>query len=326
MTVHIVIVAYNCTDLVSKCVESLSNLIYKDFVVHVVENGIKSSFEKLSTCAAFANVRDVEASINIDRTSAVKQGILAKGGNTVTLYHATSNLGYSGAINCVLRVLNPTIITGVWILNPDLEVEPLSLSAVVLTSKEPETGLVACVIADTRSGRVQMYGGAWRPWFGRSRLVGLGDEVGTRVEVEQVQCELDFVSGAALFACPGFLRTAGLMDERYFLYCEEVDWCLRRGFWKIRFTADAIVYHDHGAVIGSSTNRAHQSSLAVYLGERNNILLLKKFKPNSWPIGAVGSLLFMAKYATSGSTANLATALRGWYAGLRGEIGPPHRL
>lgn len=244
----------------------------------------------------------------------------------VVLHRASKNLGYAGAINCVLRSLDTSAITGVWVLNPDLEVEPSSLGAIVLSATRPGTGLVACVIADTQNGRVQMYGGAWRPWFGRSRLIGLGERLGADIDVKAVERRLDFASGAALFACPGFLDSTGLMDERYFLYCEEVDWCLRRKSWKIRFVPEAIVHHDHGAVIGSSTNRTHQSPLSVYLGERNNILLLRKFKPTFWLIGAAGSLMFMALYATSGSMVNLMMAFRGWWAGVRGEVGPPRWL
>jgi len=50
-----------------------------------------------------------------------------------------------------------------------------------------------------------------------------------------------------------FLRDVGLMDERYFLYYEEIDWVARaRRRYSLEFAPDSIVYHKEGASTGTT--------------------------------------------------------------------------
>jgi GT2 family glycosyltransferase len=60
---------------------------------------------------------------------------------------------------------------------------------------------------------------------------------------------VDAVSGAALLVRRGAMNDAGMLDPNFFLYSEEVDWCLRihQHGWKIFYIADARVIHFGGA-------------------------------------------------------------------------------
>src|SRR5690606_19980013 len=115
----------------------------------------------------------------------------------------------------------------------------------------------------------------------------------------------------------------GEMDERYFLYHEEVDWCLRRGAARLGYGHDSIVYHKHGATMGSSSDRKRRSRLSVYLEERNKLLLTRRFYPAIYPVVVLTTLVLTAQYLRAGAFANFRTALAGWSAGLRGETGAP---
>jgi GT2 family glycosyltransferase len=64
--------------------------------------------------------------------------------------------------------------------------------------------------------------------------------------------EVDWVSGAAMCMGAGALAQMGRLDERYFMYCEDLDWCYRarRAGWKIYYLPQAVVTH----AIGRSTD------------------------------------------------------------------------
>jgi GT2 family glycosyltransferase len=80
----------------------------------------------------------------------------------------------------------------------------------------------------------------------------------------------DWVSGACLLVYRADAERAGLMDERFFLYTEDVDFChaIRKGGRKILFTPSAAVTHLRGRSRASapeaSRRRYRESQLAFY--------------------------------------------------------------
>jgi len=81
---------------------------------------------------------------------------------------------------------------------------------------------------------------------------------------------VDWVSGAALLACRADLQAVGLLDERYFLYTEDVDLCaaIRARGRRILFTPAATITHLRGrsrATLPAASNAAYRRShLAFY--------------------------------------------------------------
>lgn len=62
--------------------------------------------------------------------------------------------------------------------------------------------------------------------------------------------EVDWIMGSALFARRTALHQVGLLDERFFMYFEDVDWCRRfweKG-WKVMYCPQAVCYHYHKRV------------------------------------------------------------------------------
>ena len=59
---------------------------------------------------------------------------------------------------------------------------------------------------------------------------------------------VEAVSGACLLVRRAAMEDVGLLDESYFLHCEDLDWCMRFGQagWTILFVPDALVEHDKG--------------------------------------------------------------------------------
>jgi GT2 family glycosyltransferase len=82
--------------------------------------------------------------------------------------------------------------------------------------------------------------------------------------------EVDWVSGACLLVRRRDADAAGLLDERYFMYCEDVDFCaaIRRNGGKVYFTPTSEIVHLRGRSRQSSpaatAERYRQSQLAFY--------------------------------------------------------------
>jgi GT2 family glycosyltransferase len=67
--------------------------------------------------------------------------------------------------------------------------------------------------------------------------------------------EVDSVCGACLLVRRAVIQQVGLLDERFFMYGEDLDWCLRARMkaWTVRYEPEVVVQHQHG---GSSRKRA----------------------------------------------------------------------
>ncbi|QIL41534.1 glycosyltransferase family 2 protein [Pedobacter sp. HDW13] len=81
-----------------------------------------------------------------------------------------------------------------------------------------------------------------------------------------------FCHGAAVMCRREDLLNAGLMDENYFLYYEELDWCekFKRIDKEIWFTGKTHVYHKESVSVGK------ESPLKVYFMTRNRMLFIRK--------------------------------------------------
>src|SRR5437879_1665474 len=57
--------------------------------------------------------------------------------------------------------------------------------------------------------------------------------------------KVDWVTGAVLVARRAALETVGLLDERYFMYWEDMDWCyrMRRAGWGVFLVPDVHAIH-----------------------------------------------------------------------------------
>lgn len=70
--------------------------------------------------------------------------------------------------------------------------------------------------------------------------------------------EVDSVIGACMMVRRAVLEQVGLLDEDYFLFLEETDWCYRmkRAGWKVYHVPQAEVYHFQGKSVGTARKRA----------------------------------------------------------------------
>jgi hypothetical protein len=98
-----------------------------------------------------------------------------------------------------------------------------------------------------------------------------------------------------------FIDDVGLMDERYFLYYEEIDWVLRsQGRYALCYADDARVYHKEGSSIGSPTGERPSSTLSDFYIFRNKLWLTRRHFPLGLPSVYLATALQAVRRALRG--------------------------
>ncbi|MFD0938610.1 glycosyltransferase [Methylobacterium trifolii] len=325
------IVGFRCAQAIAECLASLDGSSHPVRAVYVCENGGAAGFAELEAVLrdrfGGEGVPADGVSGEIDRGGVLRPAGAGHAVGEIRLLRARHNLGYAGAINAMIAALaSRPDWSALWILNPDTEPRPDALAALVAHARAGGYGIVGSRLIVKDSGRVQLYGGRWRHWLGRGYNIGLGAAADSPVDRAAVERAQQYVSGAAMYVSRDYIAQVGPMSEDYFLYAEEVDWCLRRRGFRLGYAHESVVLHDHGATIGSSVDRRARSPLSVFLDERNRLILTRRFYPAAFPVAAVATLLLTGQYLRAGAVRNFRVALAGWWAGLRGETGRPRRL
>ncbi|WP_291333334.1 glycosyltransferase family 2 protein [Desulfovibrio sp.] len=215
---------------------------------------------------------------------------------SIILLRLPQNKGYAAGNNAGIRLLLQCGAEAVWILNNDTVVEKYALEAMqkrLFSKKRP--GLCGSLIIYRGTNTVQCRGGGrTTPWTGLSYLDGYKFTVSEALAdtSDAVEKRINFIYGASVMVSRAFIETVGLMDERYFLYCEEQDWAYAaNGAFDLAYAADAIVHHNEGLTTGFYSKQANLKSL--YYLTRSRILLTAKHHP--WALPTVGlSIVFAA--------------------------------
>ena len=184
------------------------------------------------------------------------------------------NAGFAAANNAGIRA---TSLPLVLLLNSDTLVPPNALDT--LCEQLETSGATAAgprlIDAD---GRPEISWGPmlspWAEWIQARRMAAARSplpQARRRVdELTSVERRVDWVSGACLLVRRDAAVTAGLLDERYFMYEEDVDFCaaLRKDGGAILFTPASTVIHLRGrsltATPGARSAHYDASHLAFY--------------------------------------------------------------
>ena len=334
--IPVVIVGYRNPDDITLCLDALSRAAPEPaFDVFVCENGGKDAFDRLASllssnagpCEAHAGANGALTIGGSDLLEEVRRLKLRGRDSSVWLAQAAYNLGYAGAINSVVaQLLRGSDWRGLWVLNPDTIPDSLALAKLVERAVVGGKGLVgSTIVARDQPERVGVRAGHhWLPLTSRTITVGLWERSDAPVDVAAIESTLDGISGASMFITRDCLERIGLMDERFFLYYEDLDWGLRAKRFGLGYAADSIVRHKGGTTLGSaSIHRANKSWLAIYLEHRNRIHFTRKHFPHLIVAAHVFSLLHAVRYLIGGTFADFRAAFEGWLAGVKGEYGPP---
>lgn len=188
----------------------------------------------------------------------------------VCLLRSAKNEGFSAANNRALACLDAPYAL---LLNPDATVAPGALDALLdFADAHPDAGIIGPKVLNP-DGSLQ-YSCRRFPTFaaGLFRNVYLGRLFpGNRPAADYLMQDfdhaavrdVDWVSGCALLIRRTCLQEIGPLDaQTFFMYCEDMDWCLRAGAagWRVVYFPDAVVFH----AIGRSSDRAAERMIVEH--------------------------------------------------------------
>lgn len=254
MNVAIIILNYNGKEVLSECLESVRKL-RGDCHPVVVDNA------------------------STDRSAEVVETKFSE----VTLVKNATNLGFAEGNNVGIRLALQKGFEAVMLLNNDTKVDPglvgqLLAAHTPLASPKiyfyPGFEFHHARYKDTDRGKVIWYAGGSIDWdnvWGVHRGV---DEV-DRGQYDRAD-ELEFATGCCLLIRREVFDQIGLFDPRYFLYYEDLDFCVRarRAGLTIRYTPAAILWHKN------AQSSASGGSLQKYYFTRNRLLFGMRYA--SW--------------------------------------------
>lgn len=242
----------------------------------------------------------------------------------VTVLQNPSNVGFAAACNQAAEALD---VDYLWFVNPDVRCEATCLER--LLAYASDTAVVAPVLVRTDrqpelSTKTRRYVTPWvllarELGFGRRLRLGSGHPLATPAVVTAV-------SGACLLAPTKPFSAVGGFDERYFLYGEDVDLCLRlapRGV-QIGVVTNATAVHASGTGAGGDAPDDEVRRIKGREARRAHALLLERFRSQRaarrYRFGL--RLILPARLAVGGRPEDLAAYewLRGGQQGAHGPV------
>jgi GT2 family glycosyltransferase len=243
---------------------------------------------------------------------------------SVHLLEPGSNLGFSRGHNMVIEQVKDTY-DYILLLNNDVEVRPDFLTKLVAALEEDSSAAAAGpTILYTEPTNKIWYAGGEIMLDGMTRHWRAGEKWTGVTETKPVP--VTFVTGCSLLMRLKDVRRIGLLDDRYFLYFEDADWCARATLCgrKLLYVPEAIVHH--GVSAGLSVN----SPQYLYYNIRNRLMFAAKYLPphrmvlawasTLWQTGKEKIKLF-TRYRRDYGT-YLRLMVRAYFDFLRGKTGP----
>jgi GT2 family glycosyltransferase len=187
----------------------------------------------------------------------------------------------------------------VWILNNDTKIDSDCINHIHEAFKFNDSKIFGCVLIRDDNNLIQCVGGTDElSWKTNGKLV-LENEHISCLEYSETFPEIKgYINGASILLTFKSLSKIGFFDDSYFMWCEEVDWCLKAKSFKFEFCAikNAKVYHMVGGssdsdefkeFMGRKSKRNSLSRFCIrnYYNYRNRIYLLNKFFPKYKVLG-----------------------------------------
>ncbi|MBT9169711.1 MAG: N-acetylglucosaminyl-diphospho-decaprenol L-rhamnosyltransferase [Actinobacteria bacterium] len=163
----------------------------------------------------------------------------------VTLIETGGNLGFAKGNNVGIRYAIQQKADYIWLLNNDTIVEPQALEALVeVAERDSGIGMVGSVLHYMHAPeRIQAWGG------GQVSLTW-GTVLNHTQPVESRK--LSYLAGASMLIKRAVIEHIGCLDEGFFMYWEDIDYCfrLRKAGWGLAVAAESRVFHKESSSVG----------------------------------------------------------------------------
>jgi GT2 family glycosyltransferase len=293
--VLIIVLTFNGIDLTIDCLRSLQQIHYQNVTTMVVDNASVDGTPQI--------VRENFPAVQVIETGA--------------------NLGYAEGNNVGMRYAMANGYDYVLLLNNDTEVAPNFLDQLVtVCESNAAVGVVGPkVLYHSHPDLIYSAGGTVDWKRGKTAMIGINQQDDGRFDTP---IEVDFINGCAILVRTAAMHDGGLLDARFGMYFEEVEWCVRlaRHGWHVCYAPDSVVWHKI-----DPAQRAELPRITYYM-TRNRLLFLKLTHAPLRP-WLHASLLqdwrtwlsWGVRAKWQGRAAHRTQIVRGWHDFLRGRYG-----
>lgn len=239
--VFVILLNFNNMDVMNNCLKSLTAIDYPNFEIILVDNH--------STDGSFEKAKEFFPHI--------------------TYYQNNSNLGFSAGNNVGIKHALKNRADFVLLLNNDTIVEKDFLTKLVdIAQNEPAAGIVCPLIYGPDMKKV---------WFSRGKIDWI--RMKTIHETRSFSghsYDSKFISGCAMLIPTKVFEKTGLLDEDYFLYWEDADFCIkvRKAGFRTIVASNSKIYHFE---ISESVNKSKLYWLVL-----SALIFFKKNTPWFW--------------------------------------------
>ncbi|MDP3057772.1 MAG: glycosyltransferase family 2 protein [bacterium] len=253
--VSIIILNWNGWQDTLECFDSLAKIIYPNYEVIVIDNNsTNESVEKIKNWIS-------------DKKTAVNYKLLIN----------SHNAGFAGGNNPGIEYAVKNKSDYVLLLNNDTIVGPGFLEKLVKVGESDRNfGIIGPKIYyETDKNRI-WFGGGYFSWLGGGRHMEF-DKIDDKPLDETIK-EVDFMTGCSLLIKREVIEKIGPMNEDFFLYYEDTEWCLRarKNGYKIIYAPSSHIWHKVSRSVKPKTN-----PVVHYYHIRNALLLSKLQAPKS---------------------------------------------
>ena len=307
-TLYTILVNWNGWQDTIFCVESLMKESHPALTVVVCDNASHdSSVEILTKWADNALIRK-DPPISrpyLHRAKATTEWVSErKPGFRFVLIANQDNLGFAGGNNVGIELaLADPSCDYIFILNNDTEVMTGALQALeAKANADPGLAIVgATLVFHEKPEVVQGLGAAYDRKRARARTLFAGGALDSLPPVEEIEREIEYVIGAAMFIRSNVLRRTKGLSEDYFLYYEELDFSkkLKPGE-RLGWAPDACIRHKVGGSIGTGRANGRPSNTSLYYDHRSKIRFYRTYWREMTPFLVIGITKTILAYFSKG--------------------------
>lgn len=190
----------------------------------------------------------------------------------VQIIQLKENRGYAGNNNVGIAAAIEQGADWVYVLNEDTTQAPDCLSQMIAVAEaDPQIGIIGPMVYHADEPRVIQSAGGWLDAHWQAGHLGQNEpDVGQFPQPHLV----DWISGCAILVRRAVIEQLGMLDDHFFYYWEETEWCVRAGQagWRIVHVPQAKLWHK-----GVQINYQPGPNIAYY-NTRNYLLLLHKHR------------------------------------------------
>lgn len=246
----------------------------------------------------------------------------------IHLIESKENLGFAGGNNLGIEYALDQGVEFVLLLNNDTLFEEDFIAPLISELERDDTlgAVQPKIFFNHDRNLIWNAGGVFNPWLGFSYTLGEGALDHWKFQKDK---KVDWITGCCILVRANVIREVGLLDHRFFMYQEDVDWSLRmrsQGYG-LGYVPKAKIYHIAGAS-SKSTKKGKEgfhSPFVHFVNQRNRYWVIRKnlswvYVPTATLYHLMRAVIFFGYFILRGRRTKFRAALMGFLAGFNSHF------